>query len=83
MIALRFPSNIMLLKAIIANFEFWFGVILTKLLIGEKAICVDRNEQDLVSLITSITKNIGFFKIIDHNVGGVCFFGFLLKVICF
>ena len=73
----------MLLKAIIANFEFWFGMILTKLLTGEKAICVDINEQDLASLIASIMKNIGFFKIIDHNVGDVCFFGFLLKAICF
>ena len=58
----------MLLKAIIANFELWFGVILTKLLIGEKTICVDRNEQNLASLITSITKNIGLFKIVDYNV---------------
>ena len=58
----------MLLKAIIANFELWFGVILTKLLIGEKTICVDRNEQNLASLITSIMKNIGFFKIVDYNV---------------
>ena len=58
----------MLLKAIIANFELWFGAILTKLLIGEKTICVDRNEQNLASLITSITKNIGLFKIVDHNV---------------